>query len=255
MQKEDQLLKKRFFELSRLAHYREVAVYTDFLSLHELNILHTSPHAQMHSRYITYGGYAQSERQMAAFVSDALFLCEEPLNWPFTILYVQPIHEKYGQELEHRDYLGAILNLGIERSKVGDILVVGKSAYFFAHISLASFIIEELKRISHTSVLVSLPEKDQEFSFPIKHKVIRGTVASVRLDNLLSLAFSVSRNRFTDVIEAGKVFVNGRLITNNAYKIKDGDIISVRGMGKAQYMGVQSTTRKNRLTVIIHRYT
>jgi len=254
MQKDDQLLRKRFLELSRLAHHREIAVFTDFLSLHELNLLHTTPHAQMHSRYITYGGYAQSERQMAAFVSDALFLCDESVNWPFTALYVQPLHEKYGQELSHRDYLGAILNLGIERAKIGDILVMDKSAYFFAHTSLTSFLMDELTRISHTTVKVTMLEKGQDFSYINKYEEIKGTVASIRLDSLLSLAFSLSRTRFTDVIEAGRVFVNGRMITTNAYKIKDDDIISVRGMGKFQYMGIQSTTKKNRLTVIIHKY-
>ena len=255
MQKEDQLLRKRFEELSRIAHHREIAVFTDFLSLYQLDLLHTSPHAQMHSRYITYGGYAQSERQMAAFVSDALFLCEEPLNWPVTTLYIQPLHEKYGQELTHRDYLGAILNLGIERSKIGDILVMGKTAYFFAHTSLSSFLIDELTRISHTTVTVTVLKENHDFSFISKYKEIKGTVASIRLDNLLSLAFSASRTHFSDVIQAGKVFVNGRMITTNAYKLKDEDIISVRGMGKFQYMGMQSTTRKSRLTVIIHRYT
>ena len=255
MQKDDQLLRKRFLELSRLAHHREIAVFTDFLSLHELNLLHTTPHAQMHSRYITYGGYAQSERQMAAFLSDALFLCDEPIHWPFTALYVQPLHEKYGQELSHRDYLGAILNLGIERSKIGDILVMEKAAYFFAHTSFTSFLMDELTRISRTTVAVTMLEENHDFSFTSKYNEIKGTVASIRLDNLLSLAFSVSRTRFSAVIEAGKVFVNGRMITTNAYKIKEDDIISVRGMGKFQYMGVQSTTRKNRLTVIIHRYT
>ena len=255
MQKEEQLLRKRFLELSRLAHHREIAVFTDFLSLHELNLLHTTPHAQMHSKYITYGGYAQSERQMAAFVSDALFLCKEPLCWPFTTLQVQPLHEKYGQELSHRDYLGAILNLGIERSKIGDILVVEKTAYFFAHTSLTSFLMDELTRISHTTVAVTRLKEDTNFSFENKYREIKGTVASIRLDNLLSLAFSASRTSFSDVIQAGRVFINGRMITTNAYKLKDEDIISVRGMGKFQYMGVQSTTRKNRLTVLIRRYT
>jgi len=254
MEKEDQLLRKRFLELSRLAHYREIAFYTDFLSLHELNLLHTTPHAQMHSRYITYGGYAQSERQMAVFLSDALFLREEPINWPFTTLHVKPLHDKYGQELSHRDYLGAILNLGIERSKIGDILVAGKTAYFFAHTALASFLIEELTRVSHTTVVASLLDQALEFSISDKYEEIKGTVASIRLDNLLSLTFPMSRTRFTDIIEAGKVFVNGRMITTNAYKLKDNDIISVRGIGKFQYMGVLSTTKKNRLMVTVHKY-
>ena len=253
MQKEEQLIEKRFLELSRLAYQREIITYTDFLNLNELDILHTLPKADIYARYVTFGGYTEAERRMAAFIPDALYLREESPVHPFTVLRITPLHEKYAQALTHRDYLGAILNLGINRSKMGDILIMEDKAYFFAHSSLSEFLTEELIKIRHTTVLTQ--EVDlATFSFTPQYQEIKGTVASVRLDSLLSLAFSTSRNRLTGLIEGGKVFVNGRLITSNGYKVKEEDIISVRGLGKFQYKGVITATKKNRLMVSIYKY-
>ena len=74
MLKEEQLLEKRFLELSRTAFHRNIITYTDFLNLNELNILHTIPKTELYCNYVTFGGYDTAERQMAAFVPDALSL-------------------------------------------------------------------------------------------------------------------------------------------------------------------------------------
>ena len=86
------------------------------------------------------------------------------------------------------------------------------------------------------------------------YEEIRGTAASVRLDSLIALAFSSSRTKLSGLIEAGKVFVNGRLITSNGYQPKEGDIISVRGMGKFRFAEEGGRTRKNRQCIILHKY-
>ena len=101
------------------------------------------------------------------------------------------------------------------------------------------------------SVSASSPE---DISYSPRFEEIRGTVASLRLDSLLSIAFSASRTKLTALIEAGRVFVNGRLITSNGYQIKEGDIISVRKMGKFKYIESLSKTKKNRTFVLIHKY-
>ena len=79
-------------------------------------------------------------------------------------------------------------------------------------------------------------------------------MASVRLDSLLSLAFSSSRTRLTGLIEGAKVYVNGRLITSNGYQPAEGDVVSVRGMGKFRFDSIGARTRKNRIMVVIHKY-
>lgn len=261
MQKEEQQLEKRLSELSNLAYNRDIITYSDFLNLNELNILHLMPKDSLYTKFMTFGGYRLAERQMAAFLPDALSLRgetfdpkrKEEIPYPFQILRISPLHAKYAEELTHRDYLGTILGLGIERAKLGDILVTEKEAIVFVHAKLKDFLMEELTRVRHTQVFVEEISKE-EFSYEPKYEEIQGTVASVRLDSLLSLAFSSSRTKLSGLIEGGKVFVNGKLITTNSYQLKEQDVISVRGYGKFRYNGTGSRTKKNRIYVSIYKY-
>lgn len=250
MQKEEQLLVKRLCELSKTAYHRNIVTYSDFLNLNEQNILHSLPKDQLHTRYETFGGYELSERQMVAFIPDALY-CE--IKYPMSILRIAPLQSKFGEELTHRDYLGAILNLGIDRSRVGDILVEGKEATLFLSAALSEFLREELTRVRHTSVMVTETSLE-DYAYTPCYEEVTGTVASVRLDSLLSLAFNSSRSKLTGLIEGGKVFVNGKLTISNSYQPKEEDVISVRGMGKFRYIGIQSQTKKNRFYVLIYKY-
>lgn len=257
MQKEEQLLEKRLVELSRVAYHRERITYSDFLNLNELNILHSLPKDTLFTKYFLFGGYESAERQLAAFLPDALSLRvenEESLFFDaISVIKISPLHEKYSEELSHRDYLGAILNLGIERNKIGDIVLEKNFAYVFARPQMRDFLIENLDRIRHTAVMVR-EEELHGFSYSPRFEEMKGTVASVRLDSLLSLAFSSSRSKLCPLIEAGKVFVNGKLVTSNAYQPKEGDRVSVRGMGKFQYVKTMGNTKKGRVSVLIYKY-
>ena len=93
----------------------------------------------------------------------------------------------------------------------------------------------------------------EEFPGP-RLQEITGTVASVRLDAVISLAFSSSRSSLMGLIEGGKVFVNGALVTSNGYRLKDGDIISVRTMGKFRYDTTLYQTKKGRYSIRLYRY-
>lgn len=231
---------------------------TDFLNLHELHILHTTPKDRYAVPYDTFGGYESSERQMAAFLPDAFYLYTDKSEWkhffPIRILEIAPLQKKFSEELSHRDYLGALLHLGIDRSKIGDILLSGGCAYVFCEEKLAAFLCENLTRVRHTTVMVKEKE-NQEFRYVPEFEEVRGTVASVRLDSLLGLAFHSSRSRLTPLIEAGRVYVNGRLMTSNGYQVKEGDTISVRGMGRFIYRACLSETKKGRIYVQVDRYT
>lgn len=259
--KESKLLEKRFADLSRTAYQRDIITYSDFLNLNEQNILHTMPKDMLSSRYISFGGYALAERQIAAFIPDALYLRwgkdeidPREIGFPITALKISPLNKKFAEDLTHRDYLGTVLGLGIERDKTGDIVrAEDGAAVFFIHSSMEGFVREQLTRVRHTMVRAeAVPLPPDEYT--PEYEEIKGTVASVRLDSLLSLAFSSSRTKLTGLIEGAKVFVNGRLITSNGYQVKEGDIISVRGMGKFYYAGSGAKTKKNRIYVMIRKY-
>ena len=251
MLKEEQLYEKRFIELSRTAFHRNIVTFTDFLNLNELNILHTIPKDELYCNYVTFGGYDTAERQMAAFVPDALSLRTE--KYPISVLKIAPASAKFAETLTHRDYLGAILNLGIERSMTGDILIEDKKALIFVQEKMADYIKDSLTRVRHTNITIDKADIEN-LDYHQKTEVIKGTVASVRLDSLLSIAFSHSRTKLTGLIEGGKVFVNGRLMTTNAYQVKENDIISVRGMGKFKFHESLGKSKKNRIYVEIYKY-
>ncbi|MGN0355452.1 MAG: RNA-binding protein [Muricoprocola sp.] len=253
MNKEETLFSKRLSDLAVRADRKNIVLYSDFLNLNELNIFHSCAKDLSFIKTRTFGGYEMAERQIIAFIPDALFC--EPGNddYPIRVLRIEPSSKKYAEELTHRDYLGTILGLGIERSTIGDILCDKKGAFVFCLDKIADYILSELVRIKHTSVLVHEVALE-EIHYEPEFELIKGSVASVRLDTLLALAFSSSRSSLGGLIEGGSVFVNGKLITSNGYKVKEQDIISVRGHGRFRYRGIVSQTRKGRVLVEVEKY-
>ncbi len=250
MNKEEILLRKRLIELSNQAYTRDIVTFSDFLNLNELNILHTTPKDMFSSRYETYGGYESSERQMVSFLPDALYY---EFSYPIQAIEIRPVNRKFSEELNHRDYLGSLMNLGIERSKMGDILLEDDRAILFARQEISSFITENLTKIRHTIVKTNILETS-DICYEPSFQSITGNVASVRLDSVLSVAFPMSRSKMTAFIEAGRVFVNGKLITSNGYHLKEEDIISVRGLGRIKFMHIISETRKGRYMISVNKY-
>lgn len=250
MEKDEQF-KKRILELGRTAYQRNIVTFSDFLDLNEQNMVHSLSMKNEGFVMKFFGGYDMSERQMIAFLSDAL---SYDWDYPIRCLHIQPKSLKFSDKLTHRDYLGALLNLGVLRSKIGDIIVnEDNSAYIFCEERIADFFLQELCKVKHTVVVLQeVFEVEQCISH--KEELITGTVASVRLDSMIALAFQHSRSGMIAYIESGKVFVNGKLITSNGYTLKKDDVISVRGKGKFRYGGVQNTTKKGRTVVEIYRY-
>lgn len=250
MNKEETMLKKRLIDLSSQAFHRDIVTFSDFLNLNELNILHTTPKDQLSAGYETFGGYESAERQMVAFLPDALYY---EYQFPVQAVEIRPVSKKFAEKLSHRDFLGSLMNLGIDRSKFGDIIVEEEYAVVFACQEIAGFVVENLTRIRHTVVTCCVKEL-QDFSYTPKFQEVKGTVPSVRLDTVLAVAYPLSRSKLTPYIEGGKVFVNGKLITSNGYTLKPGDKISVRGMGRISYEDVLSETKKGRYYIAVKKY-
>ena len=250
MNKEEILLKKRLIELSNQAYTRDIVTFSDFLNLNELNILHTTPKDMFPSRYETFGGYDSSERQMVSFLPDALYY---EYTYPMQALEISPLNAKFAEDLTHRDFLGSLMNLGVERSKMGDILLQDNKAILFVREEISSYISENLIRIRHTMVNTKILDTS-DISYEPHFQEIKGNVASVRLDSVLTTAFPMSRSKMTAFIEAGRVFVNGKLVTSNGYHLKENDIISVRGLGRIRFNYVISETRKGRQMISVNKY-
>lgn len=250
MDREEALLRKRLIELSQMAFHKGIVIFSDFLNLNELHILHTTPKDLFYTEYETFGGYEMSERQIAAFLPDALCCAS---GYPITPLEILPTASKFAVGMSHRDYLGALVHLGIERSKIGDILVYEKSAVVFVKREMAAFITEQLTRIGRQSVRVKEQEEPEETYLP-SCQLLTGTVASVRLDTVLAVAYPLSRSKIVPLIEGGRTFVNGKMILSNGFHLKEGDVISVRQLGRIVYEGELSVTRKGRHLIQVKKF-
>lgn len=250
MKKEELLIQKRIIELSKAAYFQNRITYTDFLNLNEQHIFYRSLKEISAVTYKIYGGYELAERQMVAFIPDALSF---QVSYPIQVVKVSPSHKKFADTLTHRDFLGAILNLGIEREKTGDILIKDNEGYVFCQNHLADFLIQELRKVKHTNVTASLWEGENLHIEP-DFVELNGTIASNRIDCILTMACKLSRTASTDLITSGNVFINGRQVISNNLPLKEEDIISVRGKGKYIFKEIAHTTKKGRIFVRLFRY-
>ena len=246
----DEFFLKRIRELANLSYQRDIVTFSDFLNLNEQNMVSSLKQQFPQVVMETFGGYENAERQMVAFHPDALAFTWE---YPIDCLKIEPKSLKFSEELTHRDYLGALLNLGVDRAMIGDILVQEKAAWFFCNKKMTDFFLKNLCRVRHTNILITKVEDPDEFPRP-NLEPVNGTCASVRLDALIALAFRASRSSMVSYIESGQVFVNGKLITSNGYEPKEGDIVSVRGKGRFIFDGVSHQTKKGRCGVRILLY-
>ena len=243
------LTEKRFRDLSLQAQRRGIATFSDFLTLYELNILHQNASEYVTS-YEVSGGYEFAERQIAAFLPDALYYDWE---YPIDCLMLEPSYPKFAEQLTHRDILGAVMNLGIERAKIGDIVVKENCYYLFCKREITAYITEQLSQIRHTVITVSVTST-QDIDVQPDFEECVAIIASNRLDNVVSAMTKTSRGDSVQLIQSGKVFVQGRECLHNTYLCKPNDVLSIRSYGKFIFIGEQGVTRKNRVKISYKRY-
>jgi RNA-binding protein YlmH len=195
------------------------------------------------------GGFAEAERKR-------LILYPEWVLEPETLIaYIRITHKEFkDNSIGHRDYLGAVLNLGIKREKLGDIIVQTTNAFLIADIEIASFISQQLLKVKHSNVVVEIIPKQQFVFEPPEIKSLQTTVASLRLDAIVAAAFNLPRADTNFMIEAGNVKINHLESSKCSVQIKTGDLISVRGWGRLRLEEIGNLSRKGRYHVTISRW-
>ena len=239
-------LRKRFLELGEKSYAQNLYTFTGFLSLAEQEVLWNACGEIPHIPVALYGGTEQSERQMARFGSPEEFGYAE--EFPIVCLAISPAMEKFAENLTHRDFLGALMNLGIDRSTLGDIFIQGKCAWLFCTDKIADYICENLTKVKHTNVICKRAEGDREFVIkePEEQTI---TAASERIDGVIAKVYGISRTQTVELFRAKKIYVNGRLNENISYILKEGDSVTVRGSGKFRYLGMQHLTKKGKCSI------
>ena len=245
MEKEEQLFKKRIQELAQNAYSRDIPLHTDFLTLAEQTVFQNMSATLPPVKFVLSGGFPMSERKVLCFLASYE---EELYAPPFVCLKIAPANRRFAEELTHRDYLGAIMNLGIERSMIGDIVLQEGNAWVFVMEKMSRYLAENLTMIRHTSVITEITSDFSDLPEPETEEV-SGTVSSVRLDSVVALCARLSRTKAAVYIEGEKVSVNGAVCTNVSLNLRGGEILSIRGIRKRGVHPSWCTATNRRLSL------
>ena len=245
---DEPLLKKRISELRKRAEFTYGTEFTDFLTLSEIETAKTVLNG---ANYMFFGGVSDAERLMLCIAHTDIEIMPEA--FPIKVIRISPKNIKFASEFSHRDVLGSVLGLGLERDVIGDIFVKDKEAYLLCAEHIAVFLTEQLTQVRHTNVICSVTEAVAS-EFVKEYQVICRTVSAIRIDAVAAAAFGISRSSAATGISGGKVFINGREITAPAVAVKEQDVISFRGLGKARLKEIGNLTKKGRIAITMERY-
>ena len=240
-EKDIQQLKNRLIELADKAYSRNIYTYTPFLGLAEQQAYYGVEREVSYAGVSMEGGAPLCERKIIRFGDPGY---EEA--FPIVRLEIRPKTPKFAENLTHRDFLGAVMNLGIERDVVGDIFLPDeKSALLFCHENIADYIVENLDRVRHTNVACKRAEGEiaLESAEPERISV---TVASPRADGVISRVYNLSREESRELFNNGRVFINGIQTQNLSCQLKEEDAVTVRGFGKFIYYGQTGVSKKGK---------
>ncbi len=247
---EDRLLLAKLWDKINPGMRKNVMASTCFLTLRQLNM----------ARYlfgdldglIPFGGYPEAERQMLVYLPDYLDRCvltedDSPVACLRATFYE-------GDSPTHRDFLGALMGLGIARESVGDICVNKGSCDFFVAREVAPFLLQNFTGAGRTKLRLEAVSISQA-KIPEPETIqIKDTLASLRLDSVIAAGFRIGRSLAGQYICAGKAAINGLPCEKPDKSVEEGANISVRGLGKIKLTAVNGQTKKGRISVVIDRY-
>ncbi len=247
---EDRLLLAKLWDKINAGIRKNIPANTCFLS----------PREQEMARFLFgsapellfFGGYGEAERKMLVYLPEYLdegSLMEE--NSPVVCLHAEFFQ---GDSLSHRDFLGALMGAGIARETVGDICVGKGFCDFFVTEEIAPYILQSFLGAGRTRVHMSrIPLCAASIPEP-EVKEIRDTLASLRLDSVISSGFRIGRTLASQYVSAGKAAIDGLPCDKPDKTVAQGAKISVRGLGKIRLTSINGRTKKDRISVVIHRY-
>lgn len=247
---EDRVLLAKLWDKIGAGLRRDIPASTCFLS----------PREQEMARYLfgelpglhTFGGYDGAERKILCYLPEyldeaALMEDDSPVQCLRAVFYE-------GDSPSHRDFLGALMGAGIAREAVGDICVGKGSCDFFVTAEIAPYLLQNFTGAGRTKLrLAAVPLSQAQIPEP-EVKIIKDTLASLRLDSVIAAGFRIGRSLATQYVTGGRAAVNGMPCEKPDKAISEGQSVSVRGLGKIKLETVSGQTKKGRISVIIHRY-
>ncbi|AFC32190.1 RNA-binding S4 domain-containing protein [Paenibacillus mucilaginosus 3016] len=227
------------------------AKLTDFLDPRQAFILTTLVNRSMDVQLLLNGGHPSAERRRAWVAPDYRVLESEDPG--ITLLSITSPDEKL-EDLDHGDYMGAILSLGIKREKVGDIHVRPDGCHILVASEIADYFRLNLSQVHRVHVMTEvLPLERLQFT-EVKLEELQLSVASLRLDGIVSDVYRLSRAKVLVPIKAGRCKVNWKQEEDPSKPLREGDVVSLQGAGRFKVLEIEGVTKKGRTRVKIGKY-
>ena len=228
----------------------DYANLTDFLPLASIAGAQNleTPAAKPQKNKVPTANMQDGSAQTVAFQHPA------PEGCPLTLIKAHTAGGIGAKKLTHRDYLGSLMGLGIKRGMIGDIIIRDDGADIIVMKEIADFLLINYEKAGRTNLKLEIADITELNTGIVNIEEKHDTVASLRLDNLVSSVFSLSRSRAQEAIKAGLVFVNSAPAAKPDMQLTEGDKLVLRGRGKAVLRKVQGKTRKDRIYISFDRY-
>lgn len=253
--KEEQLLIAKIKDRIRQAEFKNRIEVTDFLNLAEKEKVEIFLKTLSFHNFLFWGGFEEAERVVAIFYPEKLaILVEEKkidLAQYLAVIRIQVPKEKQG-EYNHKNYLGAMMKLGMKREKIGDISVYPEGADIIIKPDIQEYVLQslpELTRFQKANIELISTEEMRIPQIELKRKRI--IIPSFRLDAIISEIIGSSRTKAVEIINQERVFLNFKVETKVSKEVKIGDKITVRGKGKFEIGEEIGNSKKNKKIVEI----
>ena len=247
---EDRMLLAKLWDKINAGIRKNIPANTCFLSPRELEMakfLFGEPEG-----LYAFGGYGEAERKMLIYLPD--YYDETALTDEDSPCVCLRAEFYQGDTLSHRDFLGALMGAGIGRETVGDICVGKEHCDFFVTAEIAPYILQNFTSAGRAKLRLSqIPLSEADIPEP-EVKEIRDTLASLRLDSVISSGFRIGRSLAAQYVTAGKAAIDGLPCEKPDKAVSEGAKISVRGLGKIRLTQINGKTKKDRISVVVHRY-
>lgn len=255
-EKDDKILLAQVSDKIEMCENKNKIEYTNFLDLAQIELVQNYIDKLKIENYISYGGYEQSERKLFVIYPEKFnsTVVEKNLVSIVKIVRIQLPDELKGK-YAHRDYLGAVIKLGVKREKVGDIIVDNDGADIIVEKDISKFLLENLSGLTRFSKSkITIEKIDNLRTVEVRREEREIIVSSLRLDNVISELARCSRNKALDIINMERVFVNFQCETKKTKQIKTGDMVTIRGKGRFYIKKLVGQTKSGRVIVKIEKF-
>lgn len=240
----DKLVIAKLSDAVKMADTKNIPSFLGFLNEREFSVCKAYLERQK-VKYSFYGGYNEADRIYIAILPD----WADEADYPFSCL---KFTYKKEYSLTHRDFLGTLMSLGIERDKIGDILVKEGVAFIFASDSIVKYCLDNITKVG--GIGVDIEVTDENICSDVKFEEISKTIASNRADCVIGAVCNLSREKAKEFILSGNLIVNHIICESITKEINNGDVLSVRKFGKFIVCSIDEKTKKGRLKLSLKKY-